>query len=483
MTPMPTATDDILEDVIVRSAPDTYAAVASGGLWKPWPYLTLAAKTITSAVARGGGRVIVNFPPRHGKSHLTSLWLPVWLLDTWPYKRIILASYAAELAAWWGRKVRNELTENPFCATQLSEDSKAAYRWNTPEGGGMLTVGQGGGVTGFGGDLILIDDPVKSWDDAHSSLMRERCNDWFTGTLYDRAEPGATIILVMHRWHRRDLTGYLMDDHPAHWTRLCFPAIAETDDPVKRQVGEALCPARYDRAMLDTIRRDVGEEVWQAKFQQAPARRGKGRIFALDETAHRKDKQGKWPSVVLGVDWGHNHPTAIVGVAMSADGRRTHQLYEWRESGKVHDEVIRVLAALCRRRGDGWGDGVTKVRVSPEEPAFIEAIVRHFNDNGLGHVHVGGADNRVGGGIQICKNALAVDGDGPRHTISPDCPLTWREAEEYEWDRTGDRPVKEHDDLMDAWRYAMMESAAGRGVTVGVDSFAMADLRFDDDDF
>jgi hypothetical protein len=101
--------------------------------------------------AAGGGRLIVNMPPGHGKSSFLSKWVPCWLLDLVPDWRVIMASHGAELATEWGRAVRNELEQNEHLTTRLRPDSKAAHRWHTGQGGGMYATGVGGGITGFRG--------------------------------------------------------------------------------------------------------------------------------------------------------------------------------------------------------------------------------------------------------------------------------------------------------------------------------------------
>lgn len=194
--------------------------------------------------------------------------------------RIILTSYADELARSFGRAVRNELARNPLCTTRLIEDSKAANRWNTPEGGGMLTAGRGGGILGFGGDLLIIDDPIKNWKEATSRTVREEFRDWFGSTLYNRREPGATIVLLMQRWTEDDPVGWLMDEQGDNWELIRLPALAEVDDVLGRKPGEALCPARYTTEDLENAREVTAPHIWEAQYQQRPTGFGPGRAYA-----------------------------------------------------------------------------------------------------------------------------------------------------------------------------------------------------------
>jgi hypothetical protein len=211
-------------------------------------------------------------------------------LDNRPDQRVIVTSHGAELAAHWGRTVRNELEANSRLKVKLREDSKAANRWNTPEGGGMVTAGVGGGITGFRANLILVDDPHPTWEASQSPTHRRQVNEWFAGTLADRGEPGASIVLLMHRWHEDDLAGFLIAQHPDRWQVIRMPALAETGDPLGRNPGEALCPERYTAEELEETRADVGAIVFDAKYQQNPQSVGGGRAYPSHVPAVHEDK-------------------------------------------------------------------------------------------------------------------------------------------------------------------------------------------------
>lgn len=247
----------------------------SGGKWRTAAHLELASFHLSRAASgRGSKRLLVEMPPRHGKSLLVSVWTPVWFLALWPHKRVILCSYEAGIAADFGRQVRNLLDEHSDrLKVRLSKDSKAANRWNTEQGGGMMTAGVGGPITGKGADLLLIDDPVKNSEQANSVLDREKKDVWFRETARTRLEPGAAIAIIQTRWHADDLTGRrlaAMAEGREHWTELRLPAVAEADDPLGRDPGDPLWPERYDAAALEELRRDVGEYGWHALFQQRP---------------------------------------------------------------------------------------------------------------------------------------------------------------------------------------------------------------------
>lgn len=261
----------IIEDAW-RITPCRVAEKLSKNKFIRYPHIRYISRTIAREVSKGNARIVISMPPRHGKSWLTSLWTPTWYLGLEPDKNIILASYEADFASHWGRNVRNLISEHQeTLGVRLTEDSTAANRWNTPEGGGMVTAGVGGPITGRGGHLMIIDDPVKNYEDAMSALKRERNIDWFNSTFYTRAEPGASMIVLMTRWHERDLAGYLLKEHEDDWTEIKLPALAEENDLLGRPLGGALCPERYDNEALHKISKAVGTKVWNALYQQRPS--------------------------------------------------------------------------------------------------------------------------------------------------------------------------------------------------------------------
>ena len=239
------------------------------------PHLRLLSKAITEAVYGVSPRLIVTMPPRHGKSETVSHYAPVWYLERWPRNRVILASYEADFAATWGRKVRNTINENPDVLTvRIAGDSKASDRWSTTEGGGMMTAGVGGAITGKGANLLIVDDPIKNSAEADSERYRERTMEWWRSTAYTRLEPGAAAIVVQTRWHEEDLAGQLISESRIggeNWKVVNLPALAESEDPIGRQQGEALWPARYDVSALERIKIGSGARVWASLYQQRPS--------------------------------------------------------------------------------------------------------------------------------------------------------------------------------------------------------------------
>lgn len=224
-------------------------------------------------------RLMLFMPPRHGKSELASKNFPAWHLGRYPKHEIIACSYAGSLAVSFSRKVR-QLIRDPgykgvFPKTELDKDNQGAENWLTTEGGGYVAAGVGGGITGKGAHVLIIDDPVKNAEDAESETAREAQKDWYASTAYTRLAPGGGVLVIQTRWHDDDLSGWLLrqmeehDDYADQWEVVEYPAVALQDEKY-RDVDEALHPARYDEEALRRIRATVGERVWWALYQQRP---------------------------------------------------------------------------------------------------------------------------------------------------------------------------------------------------------------------
>lgn len=219
-------------------------------------------------------RLIITTPPRHGKSSLTTIKFPSWYLGRNQNKRMIIASYGDSLAKNFSRQSRNDLKEfgKDVFDLELAADSKAVNSWSlSGRSGGLVSAGVGTGLTGKGGDCILIDDPIKDRVEANSKLIRDRCWDWYTQVARTRLHPGGAIIVILTRWHQDDLAGRIMDNDPEGWTILNLPAISEDNDLLGREVGEALWPERFPVKDLEAIRSDVGDYAFTSLYQQRPA--------------------------------------------------------------------------------------------------------------------------------------------------------------------------------------------------------------------
>lgn len=225
------------------------------------------------ALERGDiDRLALFLPPGSAKSTYAMLFQE-WLLGRNPHLSLVAVSHTAELAERFGRRVRNAIAMPEYAAifpgTQLSADSQAAGRWDTTAGGEYFAAGVGGPITGRRADYGLIDDPVRSREDADSERIRETTWQWYLNDFLTRLKPGARQLLIMTRWHEDDLGGRILAFEGEKWTVVCLPMIAQGNDPLGRAVGEPLWPQWYTPDMITRAQAD--ERSWNALYQQNPA--------------------------------------------------------------------------------------------------------------------------------------------------------------------------------------------------------------------
>ena len=224
-------------------------------------------------VARGDlKRLIINMPPRHTKSEFASYLLPAWFLGQFPEKKIIQTAHTAELAVGFGRKVRNLVGSKDFKDifpdVSLQSDSKAAGRWNTNKGGEYFAIGVGGAVTGKGADLLIIDDPHSEQEGASADInVFNRTYEWYTSGPRQRLQPNGSIVMVMTRWHNKDLTGQVVDASikrggADEWEVIELPAIMPSGNPLWAEF--------WRMEELQALKAELPNSKWMAQYQQDP---------------------------------------------------------------------------------------------------------------------------------------------------------------------------------------------------------------------
>jgi len=258
-----------------RLTPATLATKLSRGAWIASPWLRYVSTRVAYGIARGGARIIISAPPRHGKSELIDVNTPIWVLENFPKRNVILASYGADLSVGFGRRVRNTIKDNEdLLRVRISDDSAQAGMFGTSlngqPSGYMASVGLGGAITGRGAHVLLIDDYIKEIKEALSPAYREYAWNWFVTVAMTRLEPGASVIIIATRWHSDDLIGRILKNFPGQWENICCPAIAEEGDILGRKVGEPLFPERYGLQELEAQRELLGSVFFHALYQQRP---------------------------------------------------------------------------------------------------------------------------------------------------------------------------------------------------------------------
>jgi len=216
-------------------------------------------------------RLIINMPPRHTKSEFASYLLPAWMVGRDPKLKIIQATHTAELAIRFGRKAKNLIDSEDYTKifkTRLQEDSKAAGRWETSDGGEYFAAGVGGAITGRGADLLIIDDP-HSEQDAMSKTALESAYEWYTSGPRQRLQPGGKIVLVMTRWSTKDLTGMLIKNQSEakadQWHVVEFPAIMDHGSRPK-----PVWPEYWKLDELEKVQATLPTAKWNAQWMQNP---------------------------------------------------------------------------------------------------------------------------------------------------------------------------------------------------------------------
>lgn len=437
-------------------------------------YLDEILVNLVAGVYREQGKigVIIEEPPRHGKSELCSHYFPAWYLGARPDNRVMLASYEADFAASWGRKVRNTLEEhgNRFYGLQIDPRSSAQDDWNVlGRRGGMVTAGVGGALTGKGGHLLIVDDPVKNMQEAQSETMRRKQWEWYKSTFRTRLEPGGIILLIGTRWHEDDLLGRVItemlgDETADQFIRVRLPAICEEpdedypeDDPLGREVGEALFPERYP---VDKLRPHMNNPyVWAALYQQRPAPL-EGGLFEQDwfevvpRPAHRMLKTfRRWDLAATDPKKGED-PDYSVGLLMGVDQAGDFYVLDMVRVRETPGKLDRTIRRTLVR--DGYG---VRQRAEQEPGSAGKIAIWHLARTTFRGYPFRG---RRSTGDKILR-AETVSG-AAEHGMIKVVKASWNKDFFYEVTRFPNAP---HDDIVDALSgaYEDLTKGANRLVT------------------
>lgn len=288
------------------------------------PHQQLISDAIVEADLGIGKKFIaVSMPPQHGKSTLITRRTPEWFLGKYPNKKVGVCGYGANFASDWGRQIREDLKQHyDLLGWQLAEDSQKKDLWHTNQGGELWTAGILSGATGRGAHLLIMDDPVKNFQEASSPTYRERVWDEWKRTFFSRVQMDGIVIVVMTRWNIDDLAGRLLGHSknpeganygdPTAWREIRLPALWESEQPITytfggrpgtpydpalgsgdwtRKKGDALCPHRYSADSLNGTKNQNDEESWQCLYQQNPWKvAGGARVYhAYEEIIHEKE--------------------------------------------------------------------------------------------------------------------------------------------------------------------------------------------------
>lgn len=307
-------------------------------------------------------RLMLLVPPRHGKSELASKRFPAFYLGRQSHKQFLSVSATAELAADFGRDVRNIIGSPEYRAifrTTLAEDSQAKGKWHTSDGGIFYAVGIGGSVLGRGGDVILIDDPYSSMEDALSEVTRKNVWEWYTGTAYNRLMPGGAIVVINHRMHEDDLSGQLLAQQAAggdQWEVVKLPAIED---------DKALWPESYPLPALERIRTNTQARFWSALYQQNPTP-DDGDYFKSDwlkpyETVPERSTLRIYGASDYAVTADGGDYTVHVVVGVDPEGRM-YLLDLWRRQASSDQWIESFCDLVLKWKPIGWAEEQGQIR-------------------------------------------------------------------------------------------------------------------------
>lgn len=453
--------DPIFAEVMWKLTPASLAVRLSQGRFKTWNYVQLLSRKLVDVAMGRCPRLIVCMPPRHGKSEIVSKWFPVWYLENFPDRKVVLCSYEADFAAKWGGKARDIIAQNQdMLSLRFKSKNPAMHHWMTSEDGEMICAGVGGPITGKGANILIIDDYVKNSEEANSLTMRNKTWDWWTSTARTRIEPfmerrmnrdGSTeqrkvepaVIVMATRWNSDDLIGRLINpafsnDQNARegWEVFVFPAsaepeseqhyrqfdvkvndlrlqsmsgaahtnrirslreqFAEADDPkwrdmLGRQIGEPLCPERFNERDLALFRSSSLRD-WYALYQQRPGDEADdGNVYhCFDERKHcRALNRDENMQLFVSIDFNVNPGSMVIGQYDRGVGNRLLTRCEVLEeivvpNSNTMDMMARLLMELKKYQWgytlkvEVYGDAAGTQRSSQSQKSNWQIVAEYF---------------------------------------------------------------------------------------------------------
>ena len=322
-------------------------------------------------------RVMISLAPRHGKSELVSRMFPCYYLGKNPDKEVIACSYSSGLSTIFSRDVQRRMESEKYMdvfpdtimggterAKALEQHTARSRRTSdffeiVGTKGKFMSAGVGGAITGRGGNLLLLDDPVKNAEEADSEVYRDKIYSWYNSTFYTRAEKGANILLIMTRWHRDDLAGRLLKEMANggdQWEVIELPAInvngPNSYDP--RQVGEALWPDKYPLKRLEVIKRQLGARDWSSLYQSNPIIEG-GNIIKEDWIQYYTQLDfdvHKWRECQLIISWDASFKETgksyVVGSCIARHKDKFYLVDFYRKKAGM-SETMKAIQAMSRK--------------------------------------------------------------------------------------------------------------------------------------
>lgn len=449
----------------------------------PAKHILHMEKKLLDAIGDSKRRFIsISMPPRHGKSIYCSVFLAAWFLGMYPEKSVILITYSEDYASQWGRAVRDILTKfgKQLFGRTVARDVASNTIWKMERSlGGMISVGIGGGITGRGGDLIIIDDLIKNRQEAASDATKKYHREEYDSSIRTRLEPGGTVVVVATRWAVDDLPGHLHEgtERGDQWEFIDFPALAvlpkdvddweQWEDELGRRVhevvdadgnveliGDALWPEREPVENLLQTRATVDPLVWAALYMQDPSL-SSDLMFRPEnwqeyKAVYRTELMGSCTQLVRCWDLAASDKKGdwTVGVLMGL--HRSGLIYVFdvqrvRKNATAVEELVKATAQTDGR--------AVKILIEQERAGAGKSVLQHYQKILMGHIV---AEARA----EASKESRAMlysSKQGNGLVYLPD-EAAWKD----DWVKEHEGfPNIRHDDQVDTGAYAFNELTLG----------------------
>lgn len=360
-------------------------------------------------------RLMLLIPPRHGKSTLASQMFPAWHLGRYPHHEFMNVGYNLDLPTKFSRRVRQILGfedyRNIFPDTKLDPRSQSVESWLTTELGGFKAAGVGGGLTGMGAHVMVIDDPIKNMEEADNFEHREKLEDWYFSVAYTRLAPGGGVLIIETMWHDDDLAGRLMSKMDAspeadQFTVVRYPALSEKyeyrhretyamyadseaiyqDKPeweLLREPGVALHRERYDEVFLNRVRQNSPERVWSALYQQNPV--PESGLFFTEDDFHMLPAFPEYEYSRFFMAWDFaisekQHADYTVGVCLMMDRHERLYLVDMARfrggAQRIATEFVNMIHRWDRFKGSNINIGVEDGQIWKAMSLIIKGAMR-----------------------------------------------------------------------------------------------------------
>lgn len=309
-------------------------------------------------------RLLVQCPPRHGKSELAKLFAGYYLLR-YQNRFVGVSSYSADLAYTFSRASR---AYYDAAGGKFNPASQSVQFWETETKGGCWAAGSGGSITGKGAHLAILDDPVKGREEAESPAYIRKLHDWYKSTLRTRINPeGGAIVIIQTRWSMTDAIGLVMDleeqapeeyregwhlfDLPAEYEEWDYrphvPACITVEEDFRTTPGEALCPERYDERALGQIKASIGSREYGSLYQQNP-QANDAAIFKPSWWQYREmdPDVAKWNRIILSVDCAFTATANSDFVSIATLGQREDGTFDVIDIINERIDVVQTMTAI-----------------------------------------------------------------------------------------------------------------------------------------